>query len=103
MPKKFTTAAKARTAIEFELDEVKFKFTPPKEAAMIMPILEGGGDEMAIVRAGLDWLKAGLHEDQYAIIVARLKDSEDDYDLSDFQDLIEYLIEAKAAGDRPIL
>lgn len=103
MPKKFTTAAKARTAIEFELDEVKYKFTPPKSAAMIMPMLEGDGDEMAVVRAGLDWLKAGLHEEQYDTIVGRLKDPEDDYDLDEFQELIEWLMEQKAAGDRPIL
>lgn len=102
MTKKFTTAAKARTAIEFELDEVEYKFTPPKSAAMIMPIMEGGDNEMAVVRAGLDWLKQGLHEDQYAILVSRLKDPKDDYDLEDFQDLVEWLVET-VGNDRPIL
>jgi hypothetical protein len=102
MPKKFTTAAKARTAIEFELDEVLFKFTPPKQAAMIMPILDGGNDEMAVVRAGLGWLEEGLADEQYGVIVQRLKDPKDDYDLDDFQELIEWLIE-QVGNDRPIL
>lgn len=102
MPKKFTTAAKARTAIEFELDEVLFTFKPPKTAAMVLPVLEGGADEVSVVKAGLDWLKEGLDEGQYAAIVARLKDPKDDYDLDEFQDLIEWLVE-QVGNDRPIL
>lgn len=102
MPKKFTTSAKARTAIDFEIDEVPFKFTPPKSAAMIMPVLDGGGDDMSFIRAGLDWIKEGLEDDKYALLVDRLKDPKDDYDIEEFQDLIEWLVEM-AAADRPIL
>lgn len=99
---KFTTAAKARTAVEFELDEVKFTFTPPKQAAMIMPILENGTNEYAVIEAGLNWFRDGLPEDQHAIIVARLKDPKDDFDLEDFQDIIEWLV-GQVSGERPIL
>ena len=99
---KFTTAAKARTAIEFELDEVKFTFTPPKQAAMIMPVLEGSGGDVAMVKAGLDWLRDGLADDQYAVITSRLKDPKDDFDLEDFEAIIEWLVE-QVANDRPIL
>lgn len=102
MSKKFTTAAKARTAIEFELDEVMFKFTPPKSAASVMPLLEESGDEMSLVRAGFDWLKDGLADDQYAILVNRMKDPADDFDLPDLEEIIEYLME-QVSNDRPIL
>lgn len=102
MPKKFKTAAKARTAIEFELDEVKYTFRPPKSAAMVMPLLEGGADDMSVVRAGLDWLREGLDDDQYTTIANRLKDPKDDFDLAEFEEIIDFLVE-QAANDRPIL
>lgn len=99
---KFTTAAKARTAIEFELDEVKYTFTPPKSAAMMMPLLEGSNDDMGVVRAGLDWMKQGLDDEQYAAIVNRLKDPKDDFDLEDFEAITEWLVE-QVSNERPIL
>lgn len=102
MSKKFKTAAKARTAIEFELDEVSYTFTPPKSAAMIMPLLDGEGGDVAVIKAGLGWLKDGLSEDQYRLLANRLNDPKDDFDLDEFQEIIEYLVE-QAANDRPIL
>lgn len=100
---KFKTSAKARTAIPFELDEVKYTFRPPKSAAMVMPLLEGEGlNDTSVVRAGLDWLREGLEDEQYAALVNRLKDPKDDFDLPDLEDIIEYLVE-QAANDRPIL
>jgi hypothetical protein len=41
-------------------------------------------------------------DEQYGVIVQRLKDPKDDYDLDDFQELIEWLIE-QVGNDRPIL
>lgn len=102
MSKKFKTAAKARTAIEFDLDEVSYKFIPPKSAAMIMPMLDGDGGDMAVVQAGLGWLKDGLSDEQYATLTGRLRDPKDDFDLDDLQEIVEYLVE-QAANDRPIL
>lgn len=96
---KFTTAAKARTAITFELDGDEFTFTPPKQASMILPMLDGE-DDLAVVRAGLHWLGDGLDEKQNEYLMNRLKDPKDDFDLPDLQPVIEWLIE-EAAGERP--
>lgn len=102
MSKKFKTAAKARTAIEFELDEVSYTFTPPKSAAMVMPLLDGGAGDAVVVKAGLDWLRDGLADGQYEALVSRLKDPKDDYDLPDLEELLEWLVE-EVANQRPIL
>lgn len=89
---KFTTTAKVRTAIVFELDGDEFKFTPPKQASMIMSMLDGEADDLTVVRAGLHWLGDGLDEQQNEYLMNRLRDPKDDFDITDLQPVIEWLI-----------
>lgn len=93
MALEFKSGTARRDPITFKLDDDEFTFTPPKLASAVLEGLETGDD----FGASLDWLRDGLPEDQSALIVHRLKDQNDTFDITDLGPIIEALI-AKVTG-----
>lgn len=88
----FSTANKPpKPAIEFELDGRVMSFTAPSWA----PILFGieAANPVGSIRNMLDWLGAGLPEEDGAYILARLQDLEDPFDIDDAMSIMRGLIE----------
>lgn len=96
----FEVAARAVEPITFEITGEKhvYKFTPPKQALMVLPLLQADGvdDEQATImfyQARFAWLKKGLSEKDAARLVARLEDLDDPFDSEHLGNLIEQLTE----------
>jgi hypothetical protein len=110
----FKTSRKRKDPLTFtvEGEDHIYSFTPPKTALMMLPMLDvivaqGVGTEEAqgeaglrMMKAQLDWLSAGLSEQDNDRLLARISDPEDDLD---FETLVgEYIPElAKVTGGRP--
>ena len=93
MTKEFTTAKRRNAAIEFTLDGVTYSFTPPKQAALILDVLDGADSEVEQARALYDWLGDGLGEEQANALVARLRDPDDDLDWVQLFEIAQWLQE----------
>jgi hypothetical protein len=91
----FKVAARRRDPITFTLegDEHEFVFTPPKQAAMVMPVMQSSSDIDA-ARAAFGWLDKGLSQEDQDRITKRLMDPEDDLDIDAVETIVEGLIEA---------
>jgi hypothetical protein len=115
--REFTTPARERTLVTFTLDGDLYHFTPPKFSIIAMGIgdlinaisgtaagmdedsPESGASTMAMMRELLDWLGAGLPDDEGQRILDRLKDPDDDLDIDTVLTITLGLMEE--AGDRP--
>lgn len=89
MALEFKSGASRRDPIPFKIDDTEFLFTPPKLAGALLEGLETGDD----LGASLDWLEKGLPEDQAQLLIHRLKDDNDDFDITDLGPIIQALIE----------
>lgn len=76
-----------------------YKFTPPKQASLFMPVLDSGGSETSTLTAPFQWLAAGLSDEDMERIYDRLRDPEDDLDIDFMQSVINGL--TSEAGKRP--
>lgn len=76
-------------------DDHVYTFNPPKNAVMMMPIMEPSKDtaegNLALTRATFDWLGAGLSEADNDRIKKRLRDAKDDLDVDDLGKVVEAL------------
>ena len=99
MSKIFTTAKRKVPdyTIDFELDDDKYTFTPSSSAAIFIASLYD--DQKLSLKVQLDWLEAGLPEDQAARLRERLLDPHDDADMTEVMQIINYLLEEMT--DRP--
>jgi hypothetical protein len=99
--REFTTHRSERR-IEFSLDGRVMTFTPPSFAPFLFDMpdetasAEGG---KAALRVMLDWLGAGLSDEDGDWIVARLRDAADPLDIDTVSEIIEGLMED--VTDRP--
>lgn len=89
----FTTAARGAEPIPFKIDGEEFTFTPPKQALMVMPYIDGDED---FLRQQVKWLWTGLTDEAEARIRERLADPEDRFDTPDLTKLIRALDQAVA-------
>lgn len=84
-------------------DSHVYRFTAPKIAVALMPVLEGhaGGEDegLGVTASTFDWLGQGLSEDDNKRIVARLRDPQDDLDLDTLGQVVRGLMEK--IGQRP--
>lgn len=84
-------------------DDHEYKFNPPKNAVMLMPIFDRDKDDdemgIGLTRSTFDWLGDGLSEDDNQRILRRLRDSKDDLDTDTLNQVIEGLSEQ--VGGRP--
>lgn len=97
MPNLTFKSAKKRAAaepIEFTLDGEVFVFTPPKRTALFLAADESSSEQL---RVQLNWLSAGLPEDQAERIKSRLMDFDDPLEIGTVHQVIQALFE-EAAG-----
>lgn len=97
----FEVAVRNTKPITFTLgDDHVYKFTPPKNAVMMIPLLQpsAGSDEdgVNLTRSTFDWLGQGLSEEDNDLIISRLKDPEDDLDIDLLGDVVQKLSEQVA-------
>lgn len=95
--KSFETKARDKQLIQFELDGESFSFTPPKRAELIMSVvssvgLDGRSTDSDSVRDLLNWIGDGLPEDQAKRLLDRLSDPDDNFDLTDINEIARYLL-----------
>lgn len=87
----FTSAKKRKEVIEFTLDGELYHFTPHKTASVVLALL--GGDQTAQVKETFDWLSDGLPDEESQRIIDKLKDPDDEFDITDLTDVIRGLQE----------
>lgn len=110
MAKTFTPAARKRDAIEFTIPwpdgtEDTYQFTAPKIAGAMMPVLDpgavvdddgededGASGRMSMTQATWAWLRKGLPEEQYARLMGRMQDEDDDLDVPDVAQVVRWLM-----------
>lgn len=95
--KDFSTPERRVEVIPFTLDGVEFQFTPPKRAELIKSVVSSVGldrnsTESDSVKDLLNWLGEGLPDDQSSIILDRLQDPNDDFDLAQVNEIARYLL-----------
>lgn len=99
MSKQFTVARRNTEAIPFTIegDETAYTFTPPKRSLMVMPILDGSGQDTAAIKVLFDWVGAGLPKRQVDKLKSRLRDPKDDFDVDGLEEIAQWLIEEVSA------
>lgn len=101
----FDVAKRRTEPITFTLgDDHVYSFIPPKSAIMMMPILSPessllSNDEqkLELTKATFDWLGKGLSDEDNALLLARLRDPEDDLDADLLGEVVGKLSEKVAA------
>jgi hypothetical protein len=76
-----------------------YSFTPPKTAAMVLPMMESAENGLKATKAAFEWLDQGLSTEDQDHMSNRLRDPEDDFDVSELEDIVVGLVEA--IGARP--
>jgi hypothetical protein len=98
--RRFTTSEKPpKPSIQFAIDDREMTFTPPGWAPLLLAVPEQGLG--GLTRIYLDWLGAGLSDEDGNWILDRLMDPEDEFDLVDIQEVIFGVME-EVTG-RPIV
>lgn len=94
----FKVAQRRTDPITFDLegDEHVYSFVPPKQADMVLPMLNAG-DDMAAARAAFAWLDNGLSDEDQERITARLKDKDDNLDIDIIEEVVTGLVERVSA------
>jgi hypothetical protein len=97
----FKVGHRSKEPITFDIEGKKreYKFTPPKQAEMILPMLQNAENELMAAKAAFEWLDKGMSEEDIAHMEARLKDPEDDFDIPHLEEIVTGLVEA--VGARP--
>lgn len=91
----FKVAIRRKDVITFDLgdDEHVYSFVPPKQADMVLPMLDADGDDLLAAKAAFSWLDDGMSEEDRAYLTARLKDKEDDLDIDTIEEVVTSLVE----------
>lgn len=86
----FTSAKKraAQEPLSFTLDDREYQFNPPKTTALVL-----ASDTASQLRAQLNWLEAGLDDEDAKQIRARLFDMDDELDAVDLVHIVNGLLE----------
>lgn len=86
----YKTPKKTKQTVEVDIDGRTVKFTKPKDAVLVLPMIDGG-DANAQVKALFDWVGQGLNKKDEAWLESRLRDPSDDFDLSDLNAIVELI------------
>lgn len=99
--KRFGAKARKAPKIKFQIEndltgtDDEFEFAAPKLAGAMLPVLEGGGEDMT--SAVWNWLRTGLGDDQYQTLRARLDDPADSLDVNEVGEIARWLV-GEASG-----
>lgn len=79
-------------------DDHTYTFDPPKNAVMLMPLMDGstGSVGLGLTKATFDWLGKGLSTEDNDHLLNRLRDEDDNLDISTVEKVIEALSERVA-------
>lgn len=90
----FDVAPRRKAVVTFTLGGQPhiYKFKPPKQAAMITPMMTAASD-LDAAKAAFQWLDRGLSEADRKRISDRLKDEEDDLDIDTIEEVVTTLVE----------
>lgn len=91
-------AKRRREPVTFTLEgkDREYSFKPPKQASMVLPMMDAE-DDLTAAKEAFAWLDRGLSEDDRAHIKARLDDEEDDLDFPSIEDTVTSLVEYLSA------
>lgn len=91
----FKTAAKREHAevVEFTLDDDTYHFTAPKRFPLWLATNESLVEQ---IRVQLNWLSAGLPDEEAARLLARFNDFDDDLGVEELVDVVRGLTEETA-------
>lgn len=89
----FTTAKRRTKPITFTIDGEEYNFHPPKQAVLILEVLDSDATEVHQAKALFDWLGEGLGEQQADALIGRLRDPADDLDWPDLLAVAQWLQE----------
>ena len=81
---------------DLEGDKREYVFTPPKQADMVLPMLESEND-LGAAKAAFAWLDEGLSKEDSDHITARLKNKDDDLDIDAIEEVVTGLVEHVSA------
>jgi len=100
--KQFAVAKRRTNAIQFMLGDEEFKFKPIKVATAIMPVLDASEEEResVAIEKRFDWLYRGLGEAGTKRFKAILEDPDNNFDIPQVMELIDWLQE-EVSGGRP--
>lgn len=90
----FKVAKRRKDAVTFDLEGSTrtYSFTPPKQADMVLPMLDADND-LDAAKAAFAWLDNGLSEEDREHISSRLKDPDDDLDIGTIEEVVSDLVE----------
>jgi hypothetical protein len=80
-----------------EGEDHEYAFTPPKRAALMMPVMENAENALVASKEAFAWLDKGLSKEDADRIAARLRDPEDDFDIDGLEAIMVGLVEAISA------
>jgi len=84
--------------ITFDLEgrDHTYTFVPPKQAVMVLPMLDADS-ELVAAKAAFEWLDLGMSEEDREHLLARLKDAQDDLDFPHVEEVVTALVERTSA------
>lgn len=102
--KQFRTESERAKPILFAVDDDEFEWTPPKQAALLLDTIGLGGDRerlddprMDQVRGQIDWVSSGLHPQDRDLLLDRLRDPDDPFDVDQLVEIMKWLVEQSTA------
>jgi hypothetical protein len=97
----FKVGRRSKEPITFDIEgnDHEYTFTPPKQAEMVLPMMQNAENELKAAKAAFEWLDMGMSDEDIAHMEARLRDSKDDFDIPHLEDVVSGLVEA--VGARP--
>jgi hypothetical protein len=84
----------AGKAVPFDLDGATYHFTAPKRLGMFLSAHQDNSDKQIV--AQLEWLDAGLPEEEAAVLRKRMRDPNDTLDVVVLLEIVGALMEATA-------
>jgi hypothetical protein len=91
----FKVAVRRTEAITFDLEGSAhvYSFVPPKQADMILPMLDNADNDLAAAKAAFDWLDNGMSKEDQEHMAARLRDPKDNLDIDTVEEVVSGLVE----------
>lgn len=98
MTRSYTTPVRDKSTIVFDLDGREIEFVAPKMAPVLlgladMDVTNADAAGLASMTGLLDWLGAGMSDEDGQWIVDRLHDHDDDFDIDDAMNVANMLLE----------
>lgn len=98
---KVGTRNKAPITFDIEGSDHQYTFVPPKQAEMVLPMLDNADNELVAAKAAFEWLDKGMSQEDIAHMESRLRDPQDNFDIPHLEEIVTGLVER--VGARPTM